>query len=91
MLLADMPPPPKLPGVLDADGLFSDELRLYWIIAGSALLVICLAAMLFLILRIFRKRPPEQPDRREEFEIDVAALPASPKCPCAEEPRSGSS
>ena len=29
MLLADAPPPSKLPGVLNAAGLFSDELRLY--------------------------------------------------------------
>lgn len=78
MLLADAPPPSKLPGVLDADGLFSDELRLYWIIGGSILLVCCLVAMLFVFLRIFRKRPVAQPDRREELAIDVSALSASP-------------
>jgi hypothetical protein len=78
MLLADVLTPLKPPGVLDADGLFSEELRLYWIIAGSVLLVVCLAAMVFVFLRIFRKRPAAQPEDREELAIDVAALPTTP-------------
>lgn len=72
MLLADVAPVPGL------DFFSNGETRIYAILAAGAALALCLGAMLFLILRIFRKRPPDQPERREEFEIDVAALPALP-------------
>ena len=40
--------------------------------------LLCLATMLFLLLRLLRKRPPARQDERDELAIDVAALPMSP-------------
>ncbi|MFN0016629.1 MAG: hypothetical protein ACKVP0_00120 [Pirellulaceae bacterium] len=72
MLLADVAPIPGL-------DLFADEkTRIIVLVAVSGAILLCLATMLFLILRLFRKRPVLQPDQRDELAIDVAALPAGP-------------
>jgi hypothetical protein len=72
MLLADVAPVPGL------DLFANEETRFVVLVAIGVVLVICLAAMLFLFLRIFRKRPASHPERREELAIDVAALSALP-------------
>src|SRR5688500_6492995 len=72
MLLADVAPVPGLE-------LFADEeTRLFVAIVVGGVLFLCLATMLFLILRLLRKRPAAQQDERDELTMDVAALLASP-------------
>lgn len=72
MLLADVAPVPGL------DFFANEETRLFTLLAVGAALALCLGTMLFLILRLFRKRPVAQSDQQDELAIDVAALPASP-------------
>lgn len=72
MLFTDVAPIPGL-------DLFADEkTRLIVLVAVGGAILLCLATMSFLILRLFRKRPPSQSDQRDELAIDVAALPADP-------------
>ena len=72
MLLADVAPVPGL-------DFFADEpIRFFTLVAVGAALALCLGTMLFLILRLLRKRPVVQSDQQDELAIDVAALPASP-------------
>jgi hypothetical protein len=72
MLLADVAPVPGL-------DLFADEkTRLIAIVAVGGAILLCLATMLFLVLRLFRKRPSSPADQWAELAIDVAALPTGP-------------
>lgn len=72
MLLADLAPVPGL------DFFADEQTRLIAVVVCGGALLLCVAAMVFLVLRIFRKRPAEQPTRREELAIDVAALRVTP-------------
>jgi hypothetical protein len=72
MMLADLAPVP------DLDFFADEKMRLIAIAVCGGALLLCLGAMVFLVLRIFRKRPTEQPTRREELAIDVAALRVTP-------------
>ena len=69
MLLADVAPVPGL------DLFANEETRLIALGVVAAALALCLAAMAFLLFRIFRKRPIPPADQRAELAIDVAALP----------------
>jgi hypothetical protein len=71
-MLADVAPIPGL-------DLFADErTRLVAILAIAGTLVVCVGSMLFLVLYVFRKRPPTPTDRKHGLAIDVAALPTGP-------------
>ncbi|MBC7855430.1 MAG: hypothetical protein IAF94_18535, partial [Pirellulaceae bacterium] len=69
---ADVAPVPGL------DFFADEETRLIALLAIGAAIALCLGTMLFLIFRLFRKRPSHAPDLQDELKIDVAALPASP-------------
>ena len=71
-MLADVAPVPGF-------DLFADEqTRMIVLVTVGGAILLCLATMLFLILRLFRKRPIAAPDRKHELAIDVAALPTGP-------------
>jgi hypothetical protein len=70
MFLADVAPIPVFE--------LSNEQRLLLLAVGGSVLLLCLGAMLFLVLRLFRRRPATQDETRDELAIDVAALPANP-------------
>ena len=70
MLLADVAPPPVFS--------LSDEQRLLFLAVGASALLLCLAAMVFLFLRLLRKRPVAQEENCEVLAIDIAALPLTP-------------
>ncbi len=71
-MLADVAPVPGL-------DLFADEkTRILVLVAVGGAILLCLATMLFLIFRLFRKSPASQPDHQDELAIDVAALPLAP-------------
>src|SRR5262245_14440072 len=56
----------------------SDQQRLLFVVVGGVALVLCVGAMVFIFLRLFRKRPAAEEPARSELAIDVAALPTSP-------------
>jgi len=71
-MLADVAPVPGL-------DLFADEqTRLIVLVGFGVAIMLCLGAMVFVVRRLFRKRPSEKVDHREELAIDVAALPLGP-------------
>lgn len=70
MFLADVAPVPVFE--------LSNEQRLLLLAVGGSVLLLCLGAMFFLVLRLFRRRPATHDETRDELAIDVAALPASP-------------
>ena len=72
MVFSDVAPIPGL------DLLDNPEARLIVLSVVGTALALCLAAMLWLLSRLFRKRPAAPPDRRGELAIDVAALPVAP-------------
>src|SRR5258706_5421995 len=56
----------------------SDQQRLVFVAVSAGALLLCLGAILFIVLRLFRKQPVAAEHRIDELAIDISSLPTTP-------------